>query len=472
MIISRQNEQKILQNALNSKQSEFVAIYGRRRIGKTFLVREVLGTYFLFSHTGVANKKTELQLEAFCDSLKTSGYKITNKPKDWFEAFSLLKEFIAGSKNKKKVIFLDELSWMDTARSNLLTALEFFWNGWASARKDVVLVVCASSTSWIIDNLIHNKGGLHNRLTGQIHLNPFNLNECDQLAKANGLILDHMDVLKYYMALGGVPFYWNLLKKGYSVAQNMDSIFFNPDAPLRDEYQYLYASLFKKPEVYMTIVKALTKKKSGMSRLELLDETHLNNSGIFTKKLEELEQCGFIRKYYEFGKQKKDAIYQLIDSFTLFYFRFLEKRPSDPHFWSNSLGTPKINTWQGLAFERVCLLHTEQIKMKLEIGGVLTEVHSWYCTADEDKGLNGSQIDLLICRKDHVINICEMKYYDGPYTMSKSDYESIQNKINDFRLATNTRYALHPTLITSFGAKKNSYSDQMQALITADDLFC
>lgn len=356
MIISRQNEQKILQNALNSKQSEFVAIYGRRRIGKTFLVREVLGTYFLFSHTGVANKKTELQLEAFCDSLKTSGYKITNKPKDWFEAFSLLKEFIAGSKNKKKVIFLDELSWMDTARSNFLTALEFFWNGWASARKDVVLVVCASSTSWIIDNLIHNKGGLHNRLTGQIHLNPFNLNECDQLAKANGLILDHMDVLKYYMALGGVPFYWNLLKKGYSVAQNMDSIFFNPDAPLRDEYQYLYASLFKKPEVYMTIVKALTKKKSGMSRLELLDETHLNNSGIFTKKLEELEQCGFIRKYYEFGKQKKDAIYQLIDSFTLFYFRFLEKRPSDPHFWSNSLGTPKINTWQGLAFERVCLL--------------------------------------------------------------------------------------------------------------------
>lgn len=473
MIIAREKEQRILQDAFSSKQSEFIAIYGRRRIGKTFLVRETLGKHFAFSHTGVANANVEIQLEAFRDSLKTYGIKLKESPKSWIEAFSLLKTLIENSeKSMKKVIFLDELSWMDTAKSNFLTALEFFWNGWASARKDVLLVVCASSTSWIIDNLIHNKGGLHNRLTGRIHLNPFYLKDCAELAKENGLIAEHMDIIKYYMVLGGIPFYWNLLKKGYSVAQNIDALFFASDAPLHDEYEYLYSSLFKKPEVYMEIVKTLAKKNSGMSRLELIEKAHLSNSGNITKKLEELEQCGFIRKYYEFGKQKKDAVFQLIDSFTLFYFRFMEKRTMDSQFWMHSTGTHKITAWQGLAFERICLLHIDQIKKKLEIGGVLTEVQSWYCKADKEKGLLGSQIDLLICRRDQVINICEMKYYDGLYTMNKADYLSVQNKINDFKLATGTRYALHPTLITSFGAKKNSYSENMQDLICAEDLFC
>ena len=471
MLISRKKEQQILKNAFAAEYSQFVAVYGRRRVGKTFLVREVFGNKILFSHTGVSNEKMSIQLKAFSDSLKTCGYKTDKMPGDWIEAFSLLKEFIDSSKTKKKVIFLDELSWMDTARSNFLTALEFFWNGWASARKDIVLVVCASSTSWILDNLIHNKGGLYNRLNAQIRLLPFSLKECDELAKANGLILDHMDELQYYMSLGGIPYYWNLLEKGYSASQNMDHIFFAEEAPLRDEYDYLYAALFKKPEVYMKIVKALAQKKSGMTRLELIEAARLSDSGSITRKLDELEQCGFIRKYYEYGKKKKDAIYQLIDSFTLFYFKFMEKRPSDAQYWTHTIGTPKINTWKGLAFERVCLLHIEQIKRKLEIGGVLTEVQSWHCRADESRGLNGSQIDLLICRKDRVINLCEMKYHDGLYSMTKADYESIQNKINDFVRATGSRDAIHPTLITSYGVKENNYSDKMQAFITADELF-
>ena len=471
MLISRKREQEILNDALKSKESQFIAIYGRRRVGKTYLVRECYGDGIFFSHTGVSGKGLKIQLDAFRDSLESAGYACEKTPSNWIDAFGLLKKYVSESKKTKKIIFLDELSWMDTPRSNFLTALEFFWNGWGSGRKDIVLVVCASSTSWIINNLIHNKGGLYNRLTAQIHLDVFTLKECDELSRSNGLILDHIDVLEYYMAFGGVPFYWNMIKKGKSVAQNIDDIFFAKDAPLRDEYEHLYAALFKNPEIYMKIVKTLSNKKYGMTRLELIDAAKLSNSGSITHKLEELEQCGFIRKYYEYGKSKKNAIYQLIDAFTLFYFSFMKKRPTDEHFWLNSVGTPKINTWKGLAYEKVCLLHIEQIKKALGIGGVLTEVHSWYCKADDDMGIAGSQIDLLIVRKDRVINICEIKYSDSPYSMTKVEYEKMANKINDFLISTKTNYALYPTLIVSDGVKANTWSDRMQSVISADELF-
>ncbi|SDH98749.1 hypothetical protein SAMN05421493_106102 [Pseudobutyrivibrio sp. 49] len=470
MLVAREKEQQILQEAMLSSQSQFIAIYGRRRVGKTFLVREVYGKQLFFSHTGVANQKTAVQLNAFADSLNSYGMKYST-PANWIDAFGILKEEIDKSKEKKKIIFLDELSWIDTARSDFMAALEFFWNGWASGRKDIVLIVCASSTSWMINKVVHNRGGLHNRLTGQIHLKPFQLGDCEKLIKSYGLSMSRSDVLNCYMIMGGVPYYWSLLKKGYSLSQNIDTIFFADDAPLKDEYKYLYYSLFKNPEVYMSIVNVLGKKKKGLTRQEIIDGAKLTNSGAVTKQLEELELCGFIRKYTEFGKKKKDAVYQLIDSFTLFYYAFMEKRPTDEHFWMNSIGTPKINTWQGLAFERICMLHVAQIKKKMEIGGVLTEEYSWSCSENEDEGISGAQIDLLIYRKDQVINICEMKYSDGMYMISKTESVKIQNRVTAFRQSTKTRCALHPILVTTVGLKENIYSGMIQAVITMDDLF-
>jgi len=470
MLVARAKEKKILLDAYNSKQSEFIAIYGRRRVGKTYLVRELLGEKFFFSHTGVANKKTDVQLVAFYDSLKT--YKMeSKKPSNWIEAFGILKEKIEKSKEKKKVIFLDELSWIDTARSDFMAALEFFWNGWASGRKDILLIVCASSTSWMINKVVHNKGGLHNRLTGQIHLETFSLKDCEELAKAYGLVMSRKDILNCYMIMGGVPYYWSLLKKGYSLAQNIDAIFFAKDAPLKDEYKYLYASLFKNPEKYMQIVSTLGKKKLGMTRQEIIEKAKLTNSGALTRQLEELELCGFIRKYVEYGKKKKDSVYQLIDAFTLFYYHFMEKRSTDEHFWMNSVGTPKINTWQGLAFERVCMLHINQIKKNLEIGGVLTEAYSWYCKENEDEGILGAQIDLLIYRRDQIINICEMKYYEGVYVLGKKESENIAQRVSEFRKVTKTKCAIHPILVTTVGLKENIHSSIIQAVVTMDDLF-
>ncbi|RHT92809.1 ATP-binding protein [Clostridium sp. AM27-31LB] len=471
MLIGRKKEINLLHEIQNDDSSHFLAIYGRRRVGKTFLIREAFDYRFAFQHAGLSDSGMKGQIFAFVSSLKDAGYEVKKQPKNWLEAFEYLKDLIRKSSEKKKIIFIDELSWMDTPKCDLMVALENFWNGFASARKDIVLIVCASATSWMLSKVVHNKGGLYNRLTEQIHLRTFCLGECEEYVKNSGLAFNRNQILQYYMIFGGVPYYWGFLKKGLSLSQNIDRILFEKDAPLRDEFKYLYASVFKKPENYVKIIEALGTKKVGMTREEIINAAKISNSGDLTTKLEELESCGFIRKYYAFGMKKKNAIYQLMDCFTLFYFKFLKSQPTDEHFWTNQINTPLVNTWMGLAFERVCMEHIEQIKVKLGISGVLTEVNSWYCKADLDNGVFGSQIDMLIVRKDQVINLCEMKYSQSEYTITEKVDRNIRNKINDLITVSGTKYAIYPTIITTYGLVENSYSQEVQSVVTMDDLF-
>lgn len=471
MLIGRKKEINLLHEIQNDDSSHFLAIYGRRRVGKTFLIREAFDYRFAFQHAGLSDSGMKGQIFAFVSSLKDAGYEVKKQPKNWLEAFEYLKDLIRKSSEKKKIIFIDELSWMDTPKCDLMVALENFWNGFASARKDIVLIVCASATSWMLSKVVHNKGGLYNRLTEQIHLRTFCLGECEEYVKNSGLAFNRNQILQYYMIFGGVPYYWGFLKKGLSLSQNIDRILFEKDAPLRDEFKYLYASVFKKPENYVKIIEALGTKKVGMTREEIINAAKISNSGDLTTKLEELESCGFIRKYYAFGMKKKNAIYQLMDCFTLFYFKFLKSQPTDEHFWTNQINTPLVNTWMGLAFERVCMEHIEQIKVKLGISGVLTEVNSWYCKADLDNGVFGSQIDMLIVRKDQVINLCEIKYSQSEYTITEKVDRNIRNKINDLITVSGTKYAIYPTIITTYGLVENSYSQEVQSVVTMDDLF-
>ncbi len=470
-MVGRQKEFERLNDAYDDNRSRSVAIYGRRRIGKTYLINETFKGRILFHHVGIQNGAYKTQLSEFAASLKDSGHPCASIPTNWFDAFRELKELIKESKELRKVIFIDELSWMDTPKSEMVKALESFWNGWVSARDDVVLIVCASASSWMLQKVIYNKGGLYNRLTDTIHLNQFSLKECEDYFGQKGFSVNRMQILQYYMNLGGVPFYYTLLQKGLSVPQNIDALFFNEDAPLKKEYEYLFASIFKHPKSYMSIIAALGRKKIGLSREEIIKETKLKNSGGLTKKLEELESCGFIRKYNCFGMKAKNSLYQIVDNFLLFYYAFLEKEPNDENFWEVQTNSPRANAFLGYAFEKTCLLHIKQMKEKLGVSGVLTEANSWFCKKDDDAGLFGSQIDLLIVRKDQVINVCEMKYSQTPYIYTKKDLDSLNRKIHDFQAATKTRYALCPTVIAAGGLKKNSNSMSIQSVITLDDLF-
>ncbi|MBQ9137306.1 MAG: ATP-binding protein [Alistipes sp.] len=470
MIIGRKEEQQILRSAIQSENSEFVAVYGRRRVGKTFLIRETFGYKFTFQHTGLAKGNTKEQLFSFAISLRDAGYDDCPIPKSWLEAFSLLSTYLKNSTDEKKIIFLDELPWMDTARSNFISAFEHFWNGWASARKDIVLIICGSATSWIINKVINDHGGLHNRVTKQIALQPFTLKECEMFAQSKGFEMSRYQLAECYMVFGGIPYYWSLLEKGLSLSQNIDKIIFAKNGKLSNEFNQLYASLFKSPEQYIDIVTALGKKKAGMTREEIIAATDKYSNGALSKVLDELEYCGFIRKYNGFDKKSKQAIYQLIDNYTLFYFKFIQQNENnDEHFWSASIDSAMHRAWSGLAFERLCMAHTQQIKAALGIAGVLSNVYSWRKEADETS--DGAQIDLLIDRKDQVINLCEMKYSLSEYAIDAEYEQKLRNKKSAFIDTTNTRKAVHLTMVTTFGIKVNAHSGIVQNEITLEDLF-
>lgn len=470
ILIGRQAESDILKSTLNSEHSEFVAVYGRRRVGKTFLIREFFDYSFAFSHSGIYLGDKKTQLEAFRSSLTEYGIK-TNKLKNWFSAFESLKEVIKLNGDSKKVIFIDELSWMDSAKSDLIPALEHFWNSWASARKDIILIVCSSVTSWMLNKIIHNKGGLYNRLTKRIYLRPFSLNECKLLANFQGMVLTDYQIMELYMVLGGIPYYWEFLRKDLSVVQNIDNLFFAPQSPLGEEYKHLFGALFKNAKEYELIIQAISKKKIGLTRNEIIESTKISGSGAFSEKLSELESCDFIRNYTSYGKKKKDSIYQLIDPFLLFYYHFLYKKPKDPHFFTNQVNTSLYNSWIGLAFENLCILHVDKIKASLGISGVATKEYPFNCKADEERGIYGTQIDLVLERQDRIINLIEIKFSSNEYIINKKTRDSLMRKKSDFINATGTKSAVHLTMITPLGIEKNSYEKDIQSHITGDAFF-
>lgn len=473
MVIGRKQEQRELLNSANSKYSQFVAVYGRRRVGKTFLIRETFNYTFTFQHTGLAHGRMKDQLLNFRASLHTASGNKYNQFKNWYEAFFALEEWLGSLPDGKKVVFLDELPWMDTPRSNFISGLEHFWNSWASARKDVLLIVCGSATSWIVNKLINNHGGLHNRLTNQILLRPFTLAECEQYVKDKKLGFSRYQIVENYMIMGGIPFYWSLLRREMSMAQNIDALFFSQEVnSLVHEYEQLYSSLFNNPEPYMSVVTALGKKNKGLSRDEISRVSGIKTSGDLTRYLNELEWCGFIRKYNCIGKQSKDAIYQLIDNFTLFYFHYIKgNKNNDLHFWTNNIGSPLHRAWSGIAFERVSLQHISQIKVALGISGVLSNVYSWHTESDEEKGIDKTQIDLLIDRNDGVINLCEIKFSAQEYAITEDEEMKLRRRRGNFIEATKTKKSVHITMVTPYGLKRNSHCSIAQNEIDMNDLF-
>ena len=471
MLIGRKEEIQQLKRAYGSKNSEFVAVYGRRRIGKTFLIRKIFSRQFTFQYTGIYNIPNREQLTEFYKSMVSQGLpEKTDPPKNWFEAFRLLEKLISRSRKAKKVIFIDELPWMDAPNSKFLSAFENFWNGWASARNDVLLIICGSATSWIINKIFRNKGGLYNRVTYRLKLNQFSLSECEEFVEANKLPYNRNMILEGYMVMGGIPYYWSTLDPSKSMAQNINNLFFKDIGLLHDEFRYIYASMFNRPEKYLKVVEALAEKKSGLTRDEILKTSKLDNNGQFSRIMEDLVECGFVRKYCHTDKKLRDAIYQLIDCYTLFYYQFAKTaREVDEEYWVRLMRTPAYNTWCGLSFERVCLLHTRQIKKALGISGIMANIFSWHVQANDCHP--GVQIDLLIDRADNVINVCEMKYAPDGYILSAKDLKAFKTKLSVLRQYMPQKKTVEAVLVTSNGLLKNKYSTEIVNVVSAAQLF-
>ncbi len=473
-LIGRDQEKKILNQALSSSDASLVVIYGRRRIGKTYLIREYYKNHIRFELTGMKNGTLKQQLSQFGKSMQTatgSALRLS-APANWTEAFHALEQFLSTlDKRKKSVVFFDEFPWLDGKRSEFLASFEHFWNTWATRNNNIIIVVCGSAASWMIKHVVKNKGALHQRITHRIRLMPFTLRETETYLKSRNINLDRYQILQIYMAIGGIPEYLKNIQKGESSTQIIEKICFAKDGILSGEFKTLYQSLFDRSTVHIKVVEKLSSAMRGMTRNELIIACGLTSGGTTTEILAELEESGFIRSSLPYDRKTKDLIYFMNDEYSLFYLKFIAgKKISGKDNWIRMSTGNSYIVWSGMAFEAVCMKHTEQIKTELGIGGVQTLESAWRFVPG--KGEDGAQIDLIIDRADKTINLCEMKFYNNEFIIDKSYAEKLKRKKQVFAEKTKNKKTLFLTMISTYGLKNNTYSNILiQNSITMDALY-
>ena len=472
MLVGRKKEIKLLNEVLASPKAEMIAVLGRRRVGKTFLVNNVYEKDIIFRQTGVRNATNEEQLRAFIVNIERLAGKKVEKANDWLDAFFRLRDVLESrlNKDKKQVIFFDELSWLAVEGAKFLDFLGYFWNDWAS-RQNLVIVLCGSASSWIIQKVINDKGGLHNRVTKYIRLKPFTLLETETYLKSRHFTFTRYQIVQLYMAFGGVPLYLEVVKRGKSVIQNINDICFEENGLLRDEFNRLYPALFENADNHIAVIRALAKSHKGLSRQEIIKLAKVANGSSTSKVLEELEQSDFIMAYHPYKKKKKDKIYRLTDEYSLFYLRFIENTAYEGSGTFMQLSNKQVfKIWSGYAYEGICMKHVKQIKRALGIGGVYTTTHSYLKQATEKE--EGIQIDMLIERADRVINLFEIKFYNTDFVFTKSYGEQLRKRLSAFQRLSKTRNHVWLTMITTFGVKHNQHSlGLVESVLTLDDLF-
>ena len=478
-MVGRKKEIEELNRIYKSNRAQLVAVYGRRRVGKTYLVDETFKGLITFRHAGLSPVEVEkgasasplkAQLKHFYNSLLLHGMKKEECPDNWLDAFLLLEMFLESRNTaKKQIVFLDELPWMDTHKSGFITAFEGFWNTWGCHRDNLIVIICGSATSWITDNLINNHGGLYNRLTFEMKLSPFSLRECEQYFEAEGIKLSRYDITQAYMITGGIPYYLSYFKKGKSLPQNIDELFFTKNAKLKNEFERLFFSIFNRPEIMISVVKFLSTRNAGYTRSEIASGVGCSLGGTFSQALNALIESDFIVKYVPFGYSKRMEHYKLVDPFCMFYIKFVENKTKlNESFWQHNQVAQSVVSWRGFAFESVCFNHINRIKQALEIGGVSATYSAWSKREDDTEG---TQVDLIIERKDNVVNMCEIKFYGNDFSVSKDYHKTLINRQELLSKELSPKVIIHNTLITTYGLKDNEYSSDFDSVITLDDLF-
>ena len=476
-IIGRGEEQEELERLYRSDRPEFVAVYGRRRVGKTFLIKQTLKGRITFQHTGVspadqedARNRMKTQIESFYYSLLNHGLEGYKMPTSWMEAFFQLEQLLDRMDDgKRQVVFIDELPWMDTPRSGFLPAFENFWNNWCSGRDNMMLVVCGSATSWILGNLSRSKGGLYGRLTDEMKLSPFTLKECELYFASEGIEMSRYDIVQSHMVFGGIPYYLSYFKKGISFEGNTDKILFGRNPRLKDEFNRLFNAIFGNPEECKKVVRLLATRHKGFTREEIANATGLPLGGGLTNTLAALAESDFILRYVPYNQVGNVEHYKLNDNFCLFWLKYVEANGTDMSFMTDHITSDIMRSWRGVAFEEVCWQHITPIKRALEIGGVKSSLSAWSVKGDDDK--DGFQIDLLISRADNVVNLCEMKFSSHEYLITKEEETKLRKHIDALKQTLSVKQTVHLTMITTFGVAYGKHSGIVQKQVVMDDLF-
>ncbi|RYY23049.1 MAG: ATP-binding protein [Chitinophagaceae bacterium] len=471
LIVGRQEEQKLLSQIIASSTPELVAVYGRRRVGKTYLIRQALTEQIVFEFSGTKDETLSRQLTNFQKALQKKYRAAKTTPANWSDAFELLTQYLSSIRKRKKlVVFLDEFPWINSHKSGFLQAFDYWWNTWGNTQNNLAVIICGSAASWMIQHIINNKAGLHNRITRRIRLMPFTLSETEQYLQSRNIRLHQFQLLQLYMVMGGIPMYLSEVRKGESAAQTIDRTCFTKDGALQPEFRNLYTSLFDDATRHLAVVRVLSANNKGLTRNEIIEKTGLSSGGRISEVLDELAESGFISAWLPYDRKSKDAIYKLSDEYTHFYLKFMDNtRAQGAGTWLRFSTGQSWRSWSGIAYERICLKHIPQIKNDLGISVIYTEESAWRFAP---KGQQGAQIDLLIERRDLIIHLCEIKFSETPYTITKKYAAELENKKQVFLGQTKGRKSVFITMITTFGVQPNDYAANLvQNSVTMEALF-
>jgi AAA+ ATPase superfamily predicted ATPase len=483
-LIARHEECELLKAMLSSNQAEFLALYGRRRIGKTFLILSFFDKvkYPFFRVTGLKNGTMKEQIRSFTTAIGQTFYQGADlkEKHNWFDAIEVLHQAILMKvrPDENVVLFFDEFPWMVGRKSRLLETLEYYWNHYWSSDPRIKLIICGSSAAWIIRKIINQKGGLHNRITRKIQLKPFKLKEMKSFLGSKGLKLNHKQITEIYMATGGVPYYLASVIKGQTAMQLIDSLAFRQNGLLFNEFDNLFSSLFDDSQAYIDLLRIVSKNRYGLEQAELITKSKFSSGGTAIKKLDELVDTGFLMKFIPHFNKKKGIYYRLIDEYTYFYLSWIEpikntllNESMDPGYWEHLRGTPAWNAWAGYTFESVCYQHLSEIRKALGLNPTAIP-DTWRNSPKKKESITGAQIDLLFDRRDGAINLCEIKYTGQPFVLDKIEADNLRNKMDVFIKKTGTTKQIFLTLISAQGIKPSIYSEEMIAhVVTLDDLF-
>lgn len=485
LLIGRESEVALLEEKLSSRSAEFIAVYGRRRVGKTYLIKQFFGKKqgIFFEQTGLNDGTTQEQLAIFSERLSQHFYNgaVMGVPENWMAALKQLTFAIENTpKNKRITIFFDEVPWLATNKSGFLKALEYYWNTSWTYRSKLILVVCGSAASWMLKNVIYAKGGLHNRITAKVPLKPFTLRETALYLNYLGIVLNRQQILQIYMVVGGIPHYLKSIRKGQSAVQNINHLCFDTNGLLYNEFDILFHSLYDEPDTYINIIRAISKKSKGISREELINELGVSDGGTLNVRLRSLEDAGFIRIYLPVGHTRRGVHYRIVDEYTLFYLTWIENMrkqnvvtSAETHYWETVLKKSNWNSWAGYAFEAICYKHIDSLKKSLGISHIFSFCSDWqYRSEKKREEDDGAQIDLVFDREDGCITLCEIKYSEKPYLITKEYSKVLQKKTDIFVNKMKTKKQIFWALITSNGAISNDYlKSQIHKVITLDDFF-
>lgn len=471
-MVGRVQERRCLDRCDGSDKSELVCVYGRRRVGKTFLVEQTLGPFFAFHVVGSKDAATSSQLREFGLELTDRGDPNPNPPADWREAFNRLYKVITApdaprSPHGKAVVFIDEFPWFAKQRSDFLSAFSTFWNRRSTTGQKLLVVICGSATSWVIEHVLESAGDMAARVTESIFLKPFALAETKEYFDSRGFGWDERSLIETQMVFGGLPYFFSLMSPHQSLAQSIDRLCLRPRAQLRDETMILLESTMRRSRLYVELFALLAQHRYGVPKAEAMRLLgHSTNQ--FIKATAEAVKCGYVHEYKNLSKPQNPKYLMLVDPFILFHYRLIEPAHGDsPRSWADFVADQERYTaWRGNAFEIVCLQHVRQLKSALGIGGVLTKEYPWASA----RKAGGAQVDLVIERADRIVNLCEMKFTDAPYELTSAVEQELVRKREVFREETGTRLALKTVLVSAQGTA-GYHDSQIAQIITADDLF-